>query len=201
MEAARLTLGSILAAGSLAFGCAGSGNSWEPEPTPEFLAERPQRIFVSEPFEDGDRITAQVFAELRSEMKKRGYELVELRADADAVLSFRIGSVESGRNHITGISSADVAVAGELWGATGTVLWRGDAIGHSQDEDDEEVDIHHGLDDFVVGVVVDQVFDAVLRPDYDEMSALAAEDAARGMLWQFPKRVPREESASPPPAR
>ena len=187
------TLGATLIGTLLGLACASSGRDWSPEPTPEFLAERPQRIAVRAPSDDGDPVGAHVYRELCSQVKEHGYELAE--ADADAVLRFEIGWTESGRN-LAGIASADVAVSGELWGATGIVMWRGHATSRTfEDEDafeDAEDNLGHGLDGFVVGTAVDHVFDAVLPPDYEEMTELAAEDAAQDMMWQFPERVDRE---------
>ena len=50
------TLGATLIGTLLGLACASSGRDWSPEPTPEFLAERPQRIAVRAPSDDGDPV-------------------------------------------------------------------------------------------------------------------------------------------------
>ncbi len=193
---------AFLVATLSALSCACSATPWEPEPTPEFLAERPQRIAVSEPFGGGDAIDGQVREELRARLPALGYELGASRADADAELRFYVTEMDTGRGLGNGVARAKVVLDGELLGRAGTVLWQGHAAGLAYENDDEpeDEDTRHGVDGILFGMVFDGVVDSIWEPDYDTLLESAAEDAAKDLLGQLPRRVAREETP-PPPAR
>jgi len=173
----------------------------QPEPTPEYLALRPQSLQVVELWGVRDDLDEVVRLQLVARLRKLGYRVVDPGEPADAELRFFVEDLRYGRAWSDGVARAAMVVTVEVRGPATTLYrreWRGWRGEEELEEEFEEGEDRNSLEDIVLGWALDEAFDAVAPPDYEEMLEDAAKRAARGALADFPARMePLPPAAAP----
>lgn len=184
-----LSLGSCALVAS-----AGCDSTPKRKPTPEFLAVRPQRISVAEPYGGGDALEQHAGLEFRSQLARLGYDVVEPGAPADAELRYYLDRSEVGRRWHDGRESATVELAAELRSPIG-ILWEDEATAHGSGSD--ECDDRDDPLEVIVGMTADALEDSIAEPDYSQELDEAIHDAVHIVLLSLPKRpAPKPASDS-----
>ena len=184
----RLLLISLLTTALAACGSTG----WSRDPTPEYLAVRPQVVHVVEVIGARDDMDAVVRAELVKQLVELEYRVAEPYEPADADVRFFVEGLKHGRDWYDGVASAEMNVRIEVRGPTGTLYesssrgWRGE---DPADLDEFEEREDRDLEDVLWDAAIDPVVDSAFPPDYEKMLRDAARQAARGALSHFPARM------------
>ena len=171
------------------------GAAPEREPTPEFLAVRPQSIAVAEPYGGGGELELRVAAELQRQLSKLGYQLAAPGAAADAELRYHVERSDASRSWYDGRRSATVEVSAELRSPHG-ILWQDAASGRGSD--DEEGEDRDDAFDVVFGMAMDSLEDSLFEPDDSDEFGEAVHDAVHALLRSRPKRLPAQAAPARP---
>lgn len=152
------------------------------------LAEQPVRVRVVELLDTDDPMASLVRSRLKSGLARRGYEIVRRNdATADAELWFVVKSHDEERHYPGGRLFASVGISAGLESThTRVTLWTGRGDGSAQEED---CDSDGDLGDALFEWAFDSAADAILAPDYDQLSAEAASDAVADLLSTLPDAV------------